>query len=94
VSDGLSTVQDWVLVPGLALRGMAPDSHLITNDDAVWRWVILSFVHALTRCAPLVVGTLLKAWFYHQTQASHTVSPLVWMTLRFPKRRWLVETIP
>ena len=72
--DGLSTVQDWVLVLGLALRDVMPGSHVSTNDDAMGRRVISSFVRALTCCAPLVAETLLQAWFYRQTQASHTVS--------------------
>jgi hypothetical protein len=53
--DGLSIVQDWVLVLGLASRGLALGCHLITNDEATWWWVISSLVHALTHCVPLVV---------------------------------------
>ena len=64
---GLSTNQGWVLVSGVVFRGVAPGGHLINNDDAVWRWVISSFVRALTRCAPLVVEALLEAWIYHWT---------------------------
>ena len=66
-------MQDWTLVPGLALRGMALGNHLITYAAAMWRWVILSFVRALTCCAPLAVEALLGAWLYYRTQASHTV---------------------
>ena len=61
--NGLSIVQDWVLVLGLALRDVAPGSHLITNDDNTWRWVISSFMRALTCCTSLVVETLLGVWF-------------------------------
>jgi hypothetical protein len=50
-----------------------PGSHLITNDVTAWQWVISLFMRALTHCAPLVVGTLLGAWFYRWTQASHMV---------------------
>ena len=64
---------DWTLVSGMPLRGVAPGSRLITNDIATWQWVILSFVRALTHCAPLVAGMLLRAWFYRRTQASHAV---------------------
>ena len=66
-------MRDLTLVLGLALRGVAPSSHLINNDNATWRWVILSFVRALTCCAPLAVEALLGAWLYYRTQASHTV---------------------
>ena len=48
MTNSLSTVQDWVLVSGLSLQGVALDSHLITNDDAAWRRVISLFVRALT----------------------------------------------
>jgi hypothetical protein len=74
--DGLSAVQDLVLAPGLALQGMAPGSHLITNDNVVWRRVISSFVRALTRCAPLVAEMLPGAWFYHW---SRLPTRSVWM---------------
>jgi hypothetical protein len=73
MTDGLFAVQYWVLVSSLALRGMATGSHLITNDNAAWQRVISLFVRVLTCCAPLVVETLLAAWFYHQTQASPVV---------------------
>ena len=73
MTGGSSTVQDLVLALGLALLGVAPNSHLITNDIVVWRWVISSFMHALTRCVPLVVEMLLGVWFYHRTQSSHAV---------------------
>jgi hypothetical protein len=71
--DGSSFMQDWTLVLGLALRGMAPGSHLVTCDDTVGRRVISLFMHALTHCTPLVARTLLGAWFYRRTQTSHTV---------------------
>jgi hypothetical protein len=66
-------MQDWTLVLGLALRGVALGSHLVTCDDTAGRRVILLFMHALTHCAPLVAGTLFGAWFYRRTQTSHTV---------------------
>ena len=67
MTGGSSTVQDLVLALGLALLGVAPNSHLITNDIVVWRWVISSFMHALTHYAPLVAEMLLEAWFCHRT---------------------------
>ena len=71
--DGLCAMQDLTLVLGSALRGVAPGSHLITNDDAAW-WRVISYLkRALTRCAPLVVKTPLGVWFYRWTQASHMV---------------------
>jgi hypothetical protein len=53
---------------------MTLGSHLIANDDATWRRVISSFVHALTCCVLLVVETPLGVWFYRQTQASYMVN--------------------
>jgi hypothetical protein len=73
VTDGLSALRDWALVPGLALCGVAPCSHLITNDDTAWRRVISSLMHALTCCVPLVAETPLGAWLYRRTQASDAV---------------------
>jgi hypothetical protein len=64
--DGLSTMRDWALVLGLALRGMALGSHLITNDDAAWRRVISSLMYALTHCVLLVVEVPLEACFHRQ----------------------------
>ena len=58
---------------GLAYMRHGAGSHLITNNVAAWWRVILSFMRALTCCAPLVAGTLLGAWFCHRTQASHAV---------------------
>lgn len=37
MTDGLPTTLDQVLVLGLALRGVALGSHLITYDNVVWR---------------------------------------------------------
>ena len=41
VSCDLSIKQDQIQVPGMALRGVASVSHLITYDAATRRWVIL-----------------------------------------------------
>ena len=65
--DSLSAMRDWALVSGLALRGMAPGSHLITNDDNAWQWVISSLVYALTCCVLPVVESPLRAGLYRQT---------------------------
>ena len=70
--DSLSAMQGWTLVLGLALRGVALGSHLITNNDA-WRWMISSLVRALTCCVPPMVEMPLEAWFYCRAQASHVV---------------------
>jgi hypothetical protein len=53
---------------------MALGSHRITNDDTMWQRVILSLVCALNCYVLLEAETPLKAWLYHQTQASHVVS--------------------
>ena len=63
--DGLSAMRDRTLVLGSALRGVAPGSHLIVDDDDAWWLMISSLMHALTRCVPLVVEMPLEAWFYH-----------------------------
>jgi hypothetical protein len=65
--DGKSTTWDWSLVSALALWGMALGSHGITNDDTVWRRVILSLVCALSCYVPLEAETPLEAWLYHRT---------------------------
>ena len=64
---GLSTMRDRTLVLGLALRGVAPGSDLITDDHATWWQVISQLVHALTHCVLLVVEMLLGVWFYCRT---------------------------
>ena len=66
-------MHDQALVSGLALRGVAPGSHLITNDDIAWWRVILSLMYALTCCVPLVAEISLRAWLYHWTHVSHAV---------------------
>jgi hypothetical protein len=43
---------------------MALGSHLITDDDDVWQWVISTLVYALTHCVPLVAEMPLMAWLY------------------------------
>ena len=52
---------------------MALGSHLITNNDAAWRWVISSLVYALTHCVSLVVEVSIRAWFYRRSKASLAV---------------------
>lgn len=44
---------------------MVLGSHLITNNDAAWWWVISSLVYALTHCVSLVAEAPIRAWFYH-----------------------------
>jgi hypothetical protein len=73
MTDSLITVLDRVLVPGLALRGVAPGSHLITCDAAAQRQVISLLVRALTCGVSLVAKKLLEAWFHRRIQASHVV---------------------
>ena len=73
MTDDLSAMRDRALIPGLALRGVAPGSHQITNVDIAWRWVISWLVYALTCCIPLVAETPLGVWLYRWTQASHAV---------------------
>ena len=59
VSCGLSVKQDQIQVLGLALRGVAPVSHLITYDAATRRWVILLLMRTQACCVPPVTETLL-----------------------------------
>jgi hypothetical protein len=49
-SYSLPIMQDRVLILDLTLRGVVPVNGLITNDDAAWRWVASSFLHALACC--------------------------------------------
>ena len=51
-----------------------PGSHLIADDVAAWRWVILSFVCALARCVLLATEMLSEAWLHHRVQLSHAGS--------------------
>ena len=60
-------MRDLTLVPGLALQGVALGSHLIIDDNDVWRRVISSLVRALTYYILLVVEMLLGEWQYHRT---------------------------
>ena len=54
----LFIMKGWVLVSSLVLHGVAPSGHLITSDNAAWRWVASSLVCALAHCVPLVVEPL------------------------------------
>ena len=73
VVDGWSTTRGSTLVPSLALRGVAPDGHLITSDSIAWWRMVLSLVCALTCHILLVAMPPLRAWFYHRVLASHLV---------------------
>ena len=65
VLDALFINQDWILVLGLALYGMALVSHSITINDDAWRQVVSSVVCSLAHCVSLVVVTPSGAWLYH-----------------------------
>ena len=58
-------MRDLSLVLGSALLGVAPDSHLITSDDAAWRRVVSLLVCALICHVPLVAA-LLRAWLNYR----------------------------
>lgn len=62
-------MRNLILVLGLALQGMVPDSHLITSDDAAWWRMVSSLVWALICRIPLV-ATLLRIGLYHRIHAS------------------------
>ena len=56
-------MRNLTLVPGLALQGMVPDSHLITSDTDAWRQMVSSLVCALI-CHVLLVVALLRTGLY------------------------------
>ena len=65
--------QDWILVLGLALRGVTSDSHLISGDGTAWRLAVLSLMRALAHCVLPMAETLSKAWLYRGILFSHIV---------------------
>ena len=71
--DDESVMRDLTPDPGLALRGVVPDGHLITSDRTTWRWMVSSLMCALTCLVPLVVEMPLRSWLYRRMQASRVV---------------------
>ena len=67
-------MQGWILVLGLALRGMELAGYLITSNDAMRRQVVSLPMCVMARCVPLAAETLSGAWLYHRVQFSHVAS--------------------
>jgi hypothetical protein len=63
VSCSWPATQDQILVLGLTLRSVMPVDGLISNDNAVWRRVVSSFMRTLARCVLLTAEVLSRAWF-------------------------------